>query len=478
MIQDRDLLSVQEARTLIHKARAAQEKAAELPQETIDACVRAMAQAGYDHAEELAAMAVEETGFGNVPDKIIKNRFASEGLLASIAPMKTVGVIRTDEEKKLWEVAVPVGVVTGLIPSTNPTSTVIYKAMIAVKAGCAIVFSPHPAAKKCILRATELMEQAAQSAGAPPDIVQCMQLPHMEGTKELMTNEGVNLILATGGREMVKAAYSSGIPALGVGPGNVPAFIERSADIPKAVRDILSSKTFDNGVICASEQAVVTEDCIRERVLDELVNQGCYLLTDEEAKKVGGVLMRAGGRLNPFIVGKTAAQIAAMVGIQLPEGKRVLLYPEKGVGAAYPFSIEKLSPTLAFYSEADWHKACERCLELLRFGGMGHSLVIHSEDMDVIREFALRKPVSRMLVNTPSSQGAIGATTGLMPALTLGCGSVGGSATSDNVTPLHLINIRRVAWGLPSKEAALEAGADTQEIERITRLVIEALQAK
>ena len=275
---------------------------------------------------------------------------------------------------------------------------------------------------------------------------------------------------------MVRAAYSAGRPALGVGPGNVPAFIERSADIRAAVSKIVSSKTFDNGVICASEQSVVTENCIADAVAEEMQRQGCYFLSDEEAAKVARVMTRGPGKLNPGIVGHTAREIAAMAGLSMPDDVLVLVYREKGVGANYPFSIEKLSPILAFYSEEDWHSACLLCIDLLNFNGVGHSLVIHSENRDIIREFALKKPVSRVLVNTPASQGAIGASTFLAPALTLGCGTVGGSATSDNVTPLHLINIRRVAFHRNDGTADKAPDAAGIDLEAITRKVIEILK--
>ena len=462
---------------MIASSGEAAKAALELSQEQVDAIIHAMAETGYAHAEELARMAVEETGFGKYEDKIIKNRFASRSLYEFIKDMKTVGIISQDEEKGLWEVAVPVGVVTALIPSTNPTSTTIYKCMICMKSRNPVILSPHPSAKNAIARTCELMSQAASAHGAPKDMFQCLSEVHMAGTRELMQNDGVSLILATGGRDMVRAAYSSGRPALGVGPGNVPAFIERSADIRIAVGKIMQSKTFDNGVICASEQAVVTENCIADDVIAEMKRQGCYFLSDEEAQKVAAVMTRAPGKLNPRIVGHTAREIAAMAGLNLPDSALVMVYREKGVGDDYPFSIEKLSPILAFYSEEDWHRACLLCIELLNFNGVGHSLVIHSQNRDIITEFALRKPVSRILVNAPASQGAIGAATSLAPALTLGCGSVGGSATSDNVTPLHLIDIRRVAFGKIQEVPAAAAGSAGIDVEAITRKVIEILKA-
>ena len=474
---DKDLRSIQQARDMVLLAGEAANAVSEFTQEQVDAIVRAMSEKGFAHAEELARMAVEESGMGKYEDKIIKNRFASRNLYEYIKDMKTVGIVKEDEEKGLWEIAIPAGVVVALIPTTNPTSTAIYKCMICMKARNPVILSPHPSAKKAIARACELMSEAAMAHGAPKNMFQCLTEVHMAGTHELMHNDGVALILATGGRDMVRAAYSAGRPALGVGPGNVPAFIERSADIRSAVSKIVSSKTFDNGVICASEQSVVTENCIAEAVAEEMKRQGCYFLSDEEAAKVARIMTRGPGKLNPGIVGHTAREIAAMAGISVPDSVLVLVYREKGVGANYPFSIEKLSPILAFYSEEDWHSACLLCIELLNYNGVGHSLAIHSENRDIIREFALKKPVSRILVNTPTSQGAIGASTFLAPALTLGCGTVGGSATSDNVTPMHLINIRRVAYG--RKEAAAEnksldpSGAD---LEAITRKVIEILK--
>ena len=471
---DKDLSSIQQARDMIALAGEAAAAASELTQAQVDIIVEAMAIAGYDHAGELAQMAVEETGFGKYEDKVIKNRIASRNLFEYIKDMKTAGVITEDNENGLWEVAVPVGVVTALIPSTNPTSTTIYKCIICMKSRNPVILSPHPAARRAIARACEIMLEAAVGHGAPENMFQCLSEVHMAGTNELMKNDGVALILATGGRDMVRAAYSSGRPALGVGPGNVPAFIERSADIPEAVRRIIASKTFDNGVICASEQSVVTENCIAERVADEMARQGCYFLSDGEAAAVARIMTRAPGKLNPGIVGHTACDIASMAGLKLPGNTKVMVYKEKGVGDKYPFSIEKLSPILAFYSEEDWHSACLLCIKLLNYNGAGHSMAIHSQNMDIIREFSLRKPVSRLLVNTPASQGAVGATTALAPSFTLGCGAVGGSATSDNVTPLHLINIRRVAFGKDAPQSA--DGGCGQDVQAITRRVMELLK--
>ena len=445
---DKDLQSIQEVRDLVSRALTAQEEYAGFSQEQVDRIIKAIAEACAANAERLAKMAVEETGFGIWQDKVLKNLLGSTLTYESIKDLKTVGILREDREKKLMEIAVPVGVVAALIPSTNPTSTVMYKTLISLKAGNAIIISPHPGAKNCILETWKIINQAAMGAGAPAGLVQCVTVPSAEGTSALMKHRKIGVILATGGEAMVRAAYSSGNPALGVGPGNGPSFIERSANIPVAVRRIFDSKTFDNGTICASEQSIVTERCIEDQVVAEVKKQGGYFMTEEESEKVGRFIMRANGTMNPKIVGRSAQTIAGMAGISIPEGTRVLLSRQSTVGKGNPYSREKLCPILAFYVEDGWEAACRRCMEILYNEGAGHTMTMHSENMDVIREFALKKPVSRLLVNTAGSLGGTGAITGLQPALTLGCGAVGGSATSDNVGPMHLIDIRRVAFGL------------------------------
>lgn len=477
-LQDKDLLSIQEVRDMIAKANAAQEKFAAFSQEAIDKVVLAMKEALYPQAEALGKLASQETGFGKWQDKMIKNQIASEGVYNYIKDMKTVGIIKEDTEAGITEIGTPVGTIAALIPSTNPTSTVIYKTLIALKAGNAIIFSPHPNALKSILKTVELLNDAAVKAGAPDGLIQCMTVPTMEGTSELMRKS--DLILATGGSAMVKAAYSSGTPALGVGPGNVPAFIERSADIRGAIEKIISSKTFDNGTVCASEQAIVTEACIADKVKEELKRQGGYFLAGEQLEKVVAIMETVTGGMNPKIVGKSAQDIAEMAGIEIPQGTKLLLCEETRVGKNVPFSKEKLTALMAFYVVEDWQKACELCFALLKNGGLGHTLAIHSQNEEVIKAFALKKPVSRFLVNTPSTQGAIGLSTNLAPSFTLGCGAIGGSATSDNVTPLHLINIRRMAYGIekcPSCQGQEASGALTEaEIQTITQLVMENLK--
>ncbi len=470
---DKDLRSVQETRCLLRQAEAAFQTLRTLQQEQLDAITEAICRAGSENAAELGRMACEETGFGNPRDKEAKNRFAAERVYGAICGMKAVGILREDREKRVWDVGVPVGVIAGIVPSTNPTSTVIYKAMIALKAGSPIVFSPHPHAVRCTTRAAELVARAAEAAGCPKGAVGCISTPTMPAVQELMRNEFTRLILATGGGAMVRAAYSSGKPAIGVGAGNGPAYIHKSADIPKAVADIIRSKTFDNGTVCASEQSVVVEECCAERVKAEFQKQGAYFLPTEEAAKLSRLLLRADGTINPKVVGKTACEVAALAGFPVPPGTKVLIARETEAGPTRPYSREKLCPVLALFIERDENTVLKRAVEVLLGEGAGHTFAIHAKDEAVIRRFALEIPVSRFLVNTPASLGGIGLTTKLFPALTLGCGAVGGSSSSNNIGPLDLINLRRVAWGteeraqtpLPQDDAALLETL-TQEILR------------
>lgn len=443
---DRDLLSIQEVRDLIQAAKSAQKIYSTFSQEKIDFIIKELVEELKNHNEKLAKMAAEETGFGKWEDKILKNKFASEYLYEYIKDMKTVGILK--EENSILEVGVPMGIIAGLIPSTNPTSTTIYKTLISLKSGNAIVVSPHPNAKKCIIETVRIINEKAKKLGVPEGLIGVIETTTMEATQELMKHKDTSLILATGGEAMVKAAYSSGTPAIGVGPGNGPAFIEKSANKKLAVKRILDSKTFDNGVICASEQSIIVEKESREEVIRELKNQGAYFLNREESSKLAKFILRSNGTMNPQIVGKSVEKLAELSGLTIPKGARVLISEETEVSKKNPYSREKLAPILAFYTEDNWEKACERSIEILNVEGKGHTLVIHSENKNIIKEFALKKPVSRLLVNTPGALGGIGGTTELAPALTLGCGAVGGSSTSDNITPLNLINIRRVAWGV------------------------------
>jgi acetaldehyde dehydrogenase (acetylating) len=463
---DKDLVSIAEARELARAARRAQTALAELSQEQIDAIVIAMAQAVTPHAEALATLAVEETGYGVVADKVQKNLFASQRVFEFIRSMKTVGVVNRIEEKRIVEIAEPFGVVAAIVPSTNPTSTAIYKILIALKARCAIVISPHPSAARCITRAAQIMADAAAAAGAPAGSIGWMKTVTLEGTQELMKQREVSVILATGGMGLVRAAYSAGKPAYGVGPGNAPCYIESSADVQKAASDIILGKTFDNGVLCSSPNSVVIDAAIAEEGRRAFQARGAYFLNASEMDALARVLVTPQRLPNPALVGKAAATVAQKAGITVPDGTRVLVAPLAGVGRDFPLSIEKLCPVLSWYEVSDWRAGCERCIEILRYGGMGHTMSIHSQNEDVILQFGLKKPAFRICVNTPTTHGSIGLTTGLDPAMTLGCGGWGGNITSDNISPRHLLNIKRLAYELRaatppgvSKSTAAPTGA-------------------
>ena len=443
---DKDLASIAEARACARVARQAQPRLAELSQEQIDAIVGAMADAVTPHAEALARLAVEETGYGVAADKVQKNLFGSQRVYEFIKPMRTVGVIGRLEDRKVIEIAEPFGVVAAIVPSTNPTSTAIYKVLIALKARCPIVISPHPSAAKCITRTVEIMAEAAARAGAPSGSIGWMNTVTLEGTQELMKAREVAVILATGGMGLVRAAYSAGKPAYGVGPGNAPCYIERSADLAKAASDIMIGKTFDNGLLCSSPNSVVVDEAVAEEARRRFEALGAYFLNGAEADALAKVLVTPQRLPNPALVGKPAAALAEMAGLKVPDKTKVLIAPLKGVGRDYPLSIEKLCPVLSWYVVGDWRQGCERCIEILRYGGMGHTMSIHSENQDVILEFGLRKPAFRICVNTPTTHGSIGLTTGLDPAMTLGCGGWGGNITSDNISPRHLLNVKRLAY--------------------------------
>ena len=443
---NKDLESIAQARALASSARQAQSQLAELSQEQIDAIVTAMAEAVTPQAEALARLAVEETTYGVVADKVQKNLFSSRQVYEFIKPLKTVGVVNRIEEKKIVEIGEPFGVVAAIVPSTNPTSTAIYKVLIALKARCAIVVSPHPAAVRCITRSVEIMCDAACRAGAPAGSIGWMTTVTLEGTQELMKHRDVAVILATGGMGLVRAAYSSGKPAYGVGPGNAPCYIERSADLKKAASDVMIGKTFDNGVLCSSPNSVVVDEAVAEETRREFVAEGAYFMNAAEMDVLAKALVTPQRLPNPALVGKSADYIAKQVGITIPAGTRALIAHLNGVGRDYPLSIEKLCPVLSFYVVKDWREGCERCIQILRYGGMGHTMSIHSKNEDVILQFGLKKPAFRICVNTPTTHGSIGLTTGLDPAMTLGCGGWGGNITSDNISPRHLLNIKRLAY--------------------------------
>ncbi|MCQ4635141.1 aldehyde dehydrogenase family protein [Anaerovorax odorimutans] len=447
-IIDYDLLSIQEARILAENAYEAQQTLATFPQEKLDEITERMAEEIAKHAKELAVMSSEETDYGIWQDKYIKNRFACEYLPAKLRGMRCVGIIDTDDEKKMMDVGVPVGVIASLVPATSPVSTTIYTALVGIKAGNAVIFSPHPRAKETIGKALDIMIKAAEGYGLPEGALTYLHTVTPAGTIELMNHRCTSLVMNTGVPGMLDEAYRSGKPVIYGGTGNGPAFIERTADIKQAVADIIASKTFDNGVVSAAEQSIVVDSCIAGEVKAELTAGGAYFMTEEEADRLGAMFYYPDGTANSELVGKSALELARRAGFTVPADTRVLISQQKYVSEKNPYSREKLCPVLAYYIEDDWMHACEKCIELLLSERHGHTLVIHSKDQEVIRQFALKKPVGRMLVNTPATFGSMGATTNLFPAMTLGSGSAGKGITSDNVSPMNLIYIRKVGYGV------------------------------
>lgn len=445
-LKDIDLLSIQEARLLLKSGEQAGLGLAQLDQKQIDAIVEAMAGAVRESAEELARLAVEETGRGKVSDKTIKNLFASTDVYRYILSLKTCGVIAENKDKNVIDIGVPVGLIAAIVPTTNPTSTTIFKILAAIKGRNPIVISPHPQAVKCTVETARIMNEAAIKAGAPEHSIGWMETVTLEGTAELMRHKRTRMILATGGPGLVKAAYSSGKPAFGVGPGNVPAFIEKTADVEKAVKDVIAGKTFDNGLLCSSEQALICDAPVEQEILKELELNKAYIVTEKERALLEKVVVTPEGRLNSDVVGRSPQKISEMAGFSIESDIVCLVVRLQGVGREHPLSMEKLSPILALYVEDGWEAACQRCIDILSFGGLGHTMSIHSNDQEIIMEFGLHKPAYRVCVNTPSTHGSIGLTTGVPPSLTLGCGTPGGNITSDNITPLHLINVRRLAF--------------------------------
>ena len=480
---DKDLLSIQEARDLATAARDAQRLWLHATQDEVDRVCSAMADAAFQAAGRLGQMAHEETGYGVAAHKKLKNEFASRNVWESIKDIKTVGVVAHDPQRKVYEIAWPMGVVVGLVPSTNPTSTVMAKVLMAVKARDAIIICPHPSAKKCCLETTRIMAAVAERAGAPKGLISCFENVSLEGTQELMHHKYAALILATGGSAMVRAAHSTGKPAYGVGPGNVPVYVDRSADIEKAARYIVGSKSFDCSTICASEQAVVADRPIAARLAELMQAQGAYFVSEAQADALRRTLFFKDGAINPATVGKTPQVLAGMAGIDVPASARVLVARLHKVGKDEPLSREKLTTVLGWYEADGWEAGCERSIELIQFGGRGHSQIIHATDEKVIMAFGLEKPVFRILVNTVGTLGAVGLTTGVMPSMTLGAGGVGGSITGDNVTVYHLFNVKRLAFETtPPPELALapagevnKADLSPQEIEAVVRSVVEEI---
>ena len=461
MSVDKDLVSVQQARDLVEAAHRAQAEIAQFDQAKIDRICEAMAQAALREASRLGAMAVEETGYGIPDDKREKNRFAAEDVWNYFRGLRTRGVV--SESKDVVEIASPRGVVAGIIPSTNPTSTAIFKILIAIKSRNAVVLSPHPSAAKCINETARVMKDAGVREGLPADAIGCMTSATIEGTEALMKHKQTAVILATGGIGLVRAAYSSGKPAFGVGPGNVPVCIERTADVPKAVQDILTGKCFDNGTICASEQAVVCDAPIEQAVREQFKAQGAHFLSSAEADQLAKVVATPQRSLNPAIVGKSVEVIAKMAGLNVPPKTRCLIADVGGVGREFPLSMEKLSPILAFYVGDGLANCVKLSQQVLGYGGMGHTAGIHTRSREAAIQFGADMPASRITVNTPTTHGAIGFSTALPPSMTLGCGSWGGNVTSDNVGPLHLMDIKRVAFET-RPVASVRPAAGTQSV--------------
>ncbi|MCH7676443.1 aldehyde dehydrogenase family protein [candidate division KSB1 bacterium] len=446
MSLDKDLETVQAVRNLCAKAKEAHLELKEYNQKEIDNIVAAMAEAGFQASERLAQLAVQETGYGNVPDKIKKNQFCTRDLYNSIRKLRTVGIIREDRSNSILEIAEPFGVVAAIIPTTNPTSTAMFKSIISLKARNGVVISPHPRAVKCIKESARVVHDAAIAAGAPEGIIGVISNPTLQATNELMRSKDTNVILATGGSGLVKAAYSAGKPAYGVGPGNVPVYIDRSANYKKAVADAVAGKSFDYGTLCSSEQALIVDQPIKERVIAELKHQGAYFLNPDEIRMLEKVLLTPDFRVNPEMVGKSPQVLAQKAGFTIPPDIRVLIAELAGVGKTYPLSAEKLSPTFVFYTVNGVEEGIRRAQEILNFGGRGHTAAVHAKNDRVIRQFGLAVPAFRVVVNSPASIGAVGYTNRLMPSMTLGCGTFGGNITSDNISAHHLMNIKRVAY--------------------------------
>lgn len=469
---------------LMIKAKKASEEYMKLDQEQVNDIIKAMSMAGLEHHMELAKMAVEETGRGIYEDKITKNMFATEYVYHSIKYDKTVGVINKNEEEGYEEIAEPVGIIAGVTPVTNPTSTTMFKSIIAAKTRNVIVFGFHPSAQKCSVQAATYLRDAAIKAGAPENCILWIEEPSIEATRALMNHPAVNLILATGGTGMVKSAYSCGKPALGVGPGNVPCYIDKTAKLKTSVNDLVMSKSFDNGMICASEQSVIVDKDIKDQFEWLMREAGCYFLSEDETNRLRSKMFieEKGEALNSSIVGKSPYDIAKLAEIDVPKDTKVLVLKENGVGIEYPFSKEKLSPVLAYYVVENSDEGIELAEKLIEFGGLGHSAVIHSEDDETIQKFSQKVKVGRIIVNSPSTHGAIGDIYNTnMPSLTLGCGTFGGNSTTANVSSVNLINIKRVAkrrvnmqWFKVPEKIYFEAGSIgyLEKMPEITRAFI------
>jgi len=489
---DKDLQSIQEARTLALSAYEAQQQFFHFSQEQVDRICAAMADAAYRESARLGRMASEETGYGVPEHKTLKNHLGSRGVWESIKNLRTVGVIHEDRSRGIVEIGWPMGVVAAVSPSTNPTSTVMYKTLIAVKGRNGVVHAPHPAAANCCAETIRVMAEAGEAVGMPKGLVGCMTKISLEGSQELMKHYRVAVIVATGGPQIVRVAHSMGKPAYGVGPGNVPCYVDRSADIKKAARYIVSSKAFDYSVICATEQAVIVDKPIANELRIEMEKLGAYFVSPDEATALAKTLFTPAGVINPKTVGQSPQSLGQMAGLQIPNSAKILVTPLNRVGRDEPLSREKLTTVLGWYEADGWEAGCERCIELIRFGGRGHTLVIHATDEHVILQFGLEKPVFRILVNTMGTLGSVGITTNLMPSMTLGSGGIGGSITGDNISAMHLLDVKRMAYEItPPPEDVLLGGRSSNvaapptangitqaDVEEIVRRVLGEIRAR
>ncbi|WP_321405196.1 aldehyde dehydrogenase family protein [Maridesulfovibrio sp.] len=461
MIVDNDLLSIQQARILAEVAHEAQKKLATFPQEKLDEIVERIADAVEEHAEELALMSYEETDGGKWQDKLIKNRFVCNQVRKELRGMRCVGVINEDPQKKITGIGVPVGVIAALCPVTGPVSTTVYNTLIAIKSGNGVIFSPHPGAVKSISRVLDIMIEAGEGCGLPEGCLSYLETVTKSGTRELMNHRNISLVMVTGVPGMIQSAQQTGKPVIYGGTGNGPAFIERTADIGVAVQDIIASKTFDNGIAPSAEQSIVVDSCVAEDVRRSLRSCGAYFMSESEAESLAALFIAPDGQRRKGMAGQPAPVLARRAGFSVPENITVLVAERKYVSDTDPYYREFLSPVLALYVEDDWMHACEKCIELLLHERNAHTLVIHSTDEDVIFQFALKKPVGRLLVNTPAAFGGMGATTNLFPSMTLGSSSAGFGITSDNVSPMNLIYIRKVGCGVRRAEEVLGQSGHT-----------------
>ncbi len=444
-IIDNDLLSIQEARILAENAFESQKILSTFSQEKLDEIVESVAGAVEKHIETLAVMSNEETDYGNWQDKYLKNKFVCGYIRKHLKDMRCVGIICEDKQNSMMNIGVPVGVIIALCPATSPVSTTIYKTLISIKSGNSIIFSPHPRAKETIIKVLEIMKEVAVSKGLPEGSLTYLNTVSASGTCELMEHKAISLIMNTGVPSLLQSAYKCGKPVIYGGTGNGPAFIERTADIKQAVNDIIASKTFDNGIVSSAEQSIVVDGCIAKKVKQELKKNGAYFMSEEQSNRFASLFF-TDKQLK--CVGLSAETLAKRAGFSVPENVKVLIVERKYVSRKDPYLRELLCPVLTYYVEDDWLHACEKCIELLLSERNGHTLVIHSKDNEVIHQFALKKPVGRMLVNTPATFGGMGATTNLFPSMTLGSGSAGDGITSDNVSPMNLIYIRKIGYGV------------------------------